>query len=180
MSIEPHRRGVVAGIAAAVSGLLFGCRGSEAEAAKRFAVTLPDAEWRKRLSPAAYDVLRQEATERPGSSPLNREKRAGVYACAGCGQTLFSSKTKFESGTGWPSFWAPLPGAVGTRTDRSMLMARTEVLCRRCGGHLGHVFDDGPKDRGGLRYCINSLAIRFIHYDDMDKEGYGDLKSAVK
>ena len=105
-------------------------------------------------------MLRHEATERPGSSPLNREKRAGTYACAGCGQALFSSRTKFESGTGWPSFWAPLPGAVGTKTDRKMLLARTEVHCNRCGGHLGHVFDDGPAPTG-LRYCMNGVAMNF-------------------
>jgi peptide-methionine (R)-S-oxide reductase len=160
MSIDPQRRGIVAGITAAVSGVLFGCRDADAKAAERFAYTLSDAEWRKRLSPAAYQTLRHEATERPGSSPLNAEKRAGTYACAGCSQKLFSSKTKFESGTGWPSFWAPLPGAVGTKTDRAMFIARTEVHCGRCGGHLGHVFDDGPKPTG-KRYCMNGVAMTF-------------------
>ncbi|SOB78614.1 peptide-methionine (R)-S-oxide reductase [Sphingomonas guangdongensis] len=126
----------------------------------RYEVTLPDAEWRKRLTPAAYQVLRHEDTERPYSSPLNGEKRSGVFACAGCKLPLFTSRTKFESGTGWPSFWAPLPNAVATRTDRTLGMARTEVHCRRCGGHLGHVFDDGPKPTG-KRYCMNGVAMTF-------------------
>lgn len=160
MPSSPSRRGIVAGLAAAVSGLLVGCRKADATPPERFPLTLPDAEWKRRLSPAAYATLRHEATERPGSSPLNREKRAGTYGCAGCAQKLFSSRTKFESGTGWPSFWAPLPGAVGTRTDRTMFIARTEVHCANCGGHLGHVFDDGPKPTG-KRYCMNGVALRF-------------------
>ena len=146
-----------------IAGLLalFGCgRSADAEPAARFPVTLSDAEWRKRLSPAAYRTLRHEDTEVPGSSPLNREKRNGTYACAGCANPLFSSKTKFESGTGWPSFWAPLPNAVGTKTDRAMFVARTEVHCARCGGHLGHVFDDGPKPTG-KRHCMNGVAMTF-------------------
>ena len=144
-----------------IAGLLalVGC-GRSVEAAERFSVTLSDAEWRKRLSPAAYRTLRHEDTEAPGTSPLNREKRSGTYACAGCANPLFSSKTKFESGTGWPSFWVPLPKAVGTRTDRAMFIARTEVHCARCGGHLGHVFDDGPKPTG-KRYCMNGVAMTF-------------------
>ena len=121
---------------------------------------LTDAEWRKKLSPLSYRVLRQEATERAFTSPLNKEKRAGIFRCAGCDQSLFSSRTKFESGTGWPSFWAPLPKAVGTTRDFSIGMIRTEVHCARCGGHLGHVFDDGPKPTG-LRYCMNGVAMRF-------------------
>ncbi len=138
-----------------------GCSPGESEAAgQRFEVALSDAEWRKRLTPAQYRILRQEGTERPYSSPLNEEKRAGIFACAGCGLPLYSSRTKFESGTGWPSFWAPLKNAVVTRTDRSLGMARTEVLCRRCGGHLGHVFDDGPKPTG-KRYCMNGVAMTF-------------------
>ena len=123
-------------------------------------LVLADAEWQKRLSPAAYQVLRHEATERPYSSPLNGEKRKGIFACAGCDLPLFSSETKFESGTGWPSFYKPLPNAVETSSDRSLLMARTEVHCRRCGGHLGHVFDDGPKPTG-LRYCMNGVSLTF-------------------
>jgi peptide-methionine (R)-S-oxide reductase len=126
-----------------------------------FEYRLSDGEWRQKLSPAAYKVLRKEDTERPYSSPLNKEKRAGTFACAGCDLPLFSSDTKFESGTGWPSFWQPLKEAIGTTTDTSYFMTRTEVHCRRCGGHLGHVFDDGPKPTG-LRYCINGLALKFL------------------
>jgi peptide-methionine (R)-S-oxide reductase len=120
---------------------------------------LSDAEWRKRLNSAQYDVLRKHGTERPGTSPLNKEKRKGTFACAGCDLPLFSSDTKFESGTGWPSFYQPLPDAV--ETDRAFFMTRTEVLCKRCLGHLGHVFDDGPKPTG-LRYCMNGVAMKFV------------------
>ena len=119
-----------------------------------------DEEWRRLLGPAAYKVLRQHGTERPYSSPLNDEKRKGTFACAGCELPLFSSDTKFESGTGWPSFYQPLGNAIGTSTDRSLIVPRTEVHCRRCGGHLGHVFQDGPRPTG-LRYCINGVALRF-------------------
>ena len=120
-----------------------------------------DAEWHKLLSPAAYDVLRDQGTEAPWSSPLEYEHRKGTYACAGCDLALFSSDTKFESGTGWPSFWKPLPNAVQTSDDRSvLLMDRTEVHCSRCGGHLGHVFADGPKPTG-LRYCMDGVALKF-------------------
>ncbi len=120
-----------------------------------------DADWRKTLSPEAYRVLREHGTERAGTSPLNREKRKGTFACAGCGKPLFSSETKYESGTGWPSFWAPLSeDAVGTTQDRSWFMTRTEVHCADCGGHLGHVFPDGPKPTG-LRYCMNGVALDF-------------------
>jgi peptide-methionine (R)-S-oxide reductase len=125
-----------------------------------FAVTHTDAEWRKLLTRDQYAVLRQSATESPGSSPLLHEKRQGIFACAGCEQDLFSSKTKFESGTGWPSFWAPLDKAVGTTSDSTFGMVRTAVHCSRCGGHLGHVFDDGPKPTG-LRYCMNGVALTF-------------------
>jgi peptide-methionine (R)-S-oxide reductase len=121
---------------------------------------LTDADWRKRLSPQAYDVLRKHGTERAGSSPLNHEKRKGTFACAGCDLPLFASDTKFESGTGWPSFYQPLPNAIGTTTDRSFFMTRTEVHCSRCEGHLGHVFDDGPPPTG-LRYCMNGLSLKF-------------------
>jgi peptide-methionine (R)-S-oxide reductase len=121
---------------------------------------LSDAEWRKRLTPAQYNVLRGHGTERPGSSPLNNEHRKGIFACAGCDLPLFSSDTKFQSGTGWPSFYQPLPEAVGTKNDRSFFMTRTEVHCSRCNGHLGHVFDDGPPPTG-LRYCMNGVALKF-------------------
>ena len=134
--------------------------GVDAKAPRTFEVTHTDAEWRKLLSREAYEVLRHEGTERPGSSPLNKEKRAGTFACAGCDLPLFSSTTKFESGTGWPSFWKPLDNAVSTSTDTAFGMSRTEVLCRRCGGHLGHVFDDGPPPTG-LRYCMNGVALTF-------------------
>lgn len=122
---------------------------------------LSDAQWRQRLGPERYAVLRQAATEPPFSSPLDHEHRAGIYRCAGCELPLYSSKTKFDSGTGWPSFWQPLPRAITTRRDTSLMMVRIEVLCRRCGGHLGHVFDDGPPPTG-LRYCMNGLALRFV------------------
>jgi peptide-methionine (R)-S-oxide reductase len=147
------------GGAAAFWGL-FGA--SMADAAKgKFAFTLSDAEWKQRLSPEAYAVLRHESTEQPGSSKLLDEHRAGTFVCAGCALPLFSSRTKFDSGTGWPSFWQPLPNAVGTSTDRLLGFARTEVHCSRCGGHLGHVFDDGPKPTG-KRYCMNGVAMRFM------------------
>ena len=119
-----------------------------------------DEEWRARLSPDAYKVLRKHSTERAGTSPLNYEKRPGTFVCAGCGQALFDATTKFESGTGWPSFFLPLDGAVETTTDRSWFMSRTEVHCARCEGHLGHVFPDGPKPTG-LRYCLNGVALDF-------------------
>jgi peptide-methionine (R)-S-oxide reductase len=131
-----------------------------ARAAAGDQVTHTDAEWRKLLTPDQYAVLRQEGTERPFTSPLLNEHRAGTFACAGCDLPLFSSKTKFDSGTGWPSFWAPLDNAVVTKEDHSFGMTRTAVMCRRCGGHLGHVFDDGPQPTG-LRYCMNGLALKF-------------------
>ncbi|WP_221795099.1 peptide-methionine (R)-S-oxide reductase MsrB [Aquisediminimonas sediminicola] len=130
-------------------------------ATRTFEVTLSDAEWRRRLSPAAYATLRHEATERPFTSPLNREKRKGSFRCAGCELPLFSSATKYDSHTGWPSFWAPIKGAVETRTDYQIGYPRTEVHCRRCGGHLGHVFDDGPPPTG-KRYCMNGVALHFV------------------
>lgn len=125
-----------------------------------FPVTKTDAEWQAELSPSQYQVLRQHGTERAGTSPLNLEKREGTFRCAGCGQPLFDSSTKYESGSGWPSFFAPLEGAVGTTVDGSHFMVRTEVHCRSCGGHLGHVFEDGPRPTG-LRYCMNGVALKF-------------------
>jgi peptide-methionine (R)-S-oxide reductase len=132
----------------------------KARALPQFEVRKAPAEWQRILGPQHYRVLREAGTERPFSSPLNKEHRRGTFACAGCGLPLFSSATKFDSGTGWPSFFRPLPKSVVTKTDRSLLMERTEVLCRRCGGHLGHVFEDGPKPTG-LRYCMNGLALKF-------------------
>jgi peptide-methionine (R)-S-oxide reductase len=129
--------------------------------AKSFPIRKSDAEWRKLLTPEQYAVLRKHATERPGSSPLDREKRKGTFVCAADRNPLFSSATKFDSGTGWPSFWKPLPGAVGTSTDRTLMIARTEVHCAKCGGHLGHVFKDGPPPTG-LRYCMNGDAMLFV------------------
>jgi peptide-methionine (R)-S-oxide reductase len=135
-------------------------RSPSVAAAGGFRVSHLPAEWKKLLGPERYAVLREASTERPFSSPLLKEHRRGTFICAGCALPLFSSATKFESGTGWPSFWQALPHAVVTRTDRSLLAERTEVLCARCGGHLGHVFDDGPKPTG-LRYCMNGLALKF-------------------
>ncbi|WP_296332938.1 peptide-methionine (R)-S-oxide reductase MsrB [Reyranella sp.] len=133
-------------------------RPAAAEAA--FKVTHPDAEWRKLLTAPQYAVLRGNGTERPYSSPLNDEHRKGIFSCAGCQLDLFSSATKFNSRTGWPSFWAPLDGAVGTEIDTTFFMKRISVHCAQCGGHLGHVFDDGPKPTG-LRYCMNGAAMTF-------------------
>lgn len=127
---------------------------------KSFPVQKTTAEWEEVLSPSQYHVLREHGTERAGTSPLNHEKRNGAFHCAGCGHPLFASDTKFESGTGWPSFWAPLEKAVDTTEDRSLFMARTEVHCSNCGGHLGHVFPDGPRPTG-LRFCMNGAALEF-------------------
>jgi peptide-methionine (R)-S-oxide reductase len=138
-------------------------RSAPADAAtpRVFEVVKTDAQWRESLAPAQYRILRQAGTEYPFSSPLDREKRPGTFACAGCRLPLFSSKTKFDSGTGWPSFWKPLDDAVVEESDTTLGMRRVEVLCRRCGGHLGHVFEDGPPPTG-LRYCMNGLAMSFI------------------
>ncbi|MBI2768660.1 MAG: peptide-methionine (R)-S-oxide reductase MsrB [Burkholderiales bacterium] len=149
----------------ALTGLVAGVRGlftsEPAHAARAYEVTRTDAEWKKLLTSEQYAVLRKAGTERPYSSPLNKEKRAGTFTCAGCALPLFSSKAKFESGTGWPSFWQPLEkAAVDEETDSTFGMKRTEVLCHRCGGHLGHVFDDGPKPTG-LRYCMNGVSLNF-------------------
>ena len=160
--MRPTRRvallGAVSVLGLAVAGR-FATR-SKPASADTFAVTHTDAEWQKLLTPDQYAVLREAATEPAGSSPLLNEHRKGVFACAGCDLPLFSSDTKFESGTGWPSFWKPLDGAVKTGVDNSLFMQRIEVHCSRCGGHLGHVFDDGPQPTG-LRYCMNGLALVF-------------------
>jgi len=129
-------------------------------AAETFPISKTEVEWRAILRPEAYRVLREHGTERAGTSPLNDEKRTGVYTCAGCGTELFRTETKFESGTGWPSFYAPIDGAIATTTDRSFFMSRTEVHCANCGGHLGHVFDDGPRPTG-QRYCMNGVSMGF-------------------
>ena len=154
------RRQLLSGAGIVAATLALSMVGGSAVAKPRYAVNLSDAEWRKRLSPAAYNVLRQEATERAWSSPLLKEHRRGIFACAGCGQPLFRSQAKYDSGTGWPSFKAPIGGAIGMSTDHKIGIPRTEVHCRRCGGHLGHVFDDGPPPTG-KRYCMNGVALKF-------------------
>ncbi len=154
------RRAFLGLAGAGAVGLLLFSRGGKSEPRPRFALARTPAEWRRMLGPERYAVLREAATERPFSSPLLNEHRKGTFVCAGCALPLFSSATKFDSGTGWPSFWKPLDHAVVTRPDRSLMMDRTEVLCTRCGGHLGHVFDDGPPPTG-LRYCMNGLALNF-------------------
>lgn len=155
------RRQLLSLAAATVAVGILPRRAPAAATGETFEVRYSEAEWRARLTPQQFAVLRQEATERPGSSPLDKEYRPGSYACAGCALPLFSSATKFDSRTGWPSFWQPLDDAVATRKDRTLGMVRTEVHCRRCGGHLGHVFDDGPAPTG-LRYCMNGLSLSFL------------------
>ena len=162
---EGRRRFVSAatatGVLAAFGLLTIGVRRARSADAEAFEVTHTVEEWKKILTPNQFKVLREAATERPFTSPLNDEHRRGIFRCAGCELDLFSSATKFESGTGWPSFWQPLENAVGTTKDTSYAMIRTAVHCRRCGGHLGHVFEDGPKPTG-LRYCMNGLALKFV------------------
>ncbi|WP_144114106.1 peptide-methionine (R)-S-oxide reductase MsrB [Paraburkholderia sp. BCC1886] len=165
--MRSRRRFLFAGAAAIAAVAAVGQRrpmaavlGDTGQPAETFEVTHTDDQWRQMLTPSQYLVLRHEGTERPYTSPLNDEHRAGVFGCAGCRLDLFASRTKFDSRTGWPSFWAPLEHAVATRTDRSFGVTRTEVHCRRCGGHIGHVFDDGPEPTG-LRYCMNGVAMNF-------------------
>ena len=134
---------------------------SSARTGKPFTITHSPAEWKKQLGSARYRILRDAGTERAFSSPLNKEKRKGIFACAGCNLGLYSSETKFDSGTGWPSFWESLPRAIGTKPDRSFFVVRTEVHCRRCGGHFGHIFDDGPPPTG-KRHCLNGAALKFV------------------
>ena len=152
------RRAILAGSAAVTAVAAAGL--SAPAGARRFEVELSEAQWRARLGSDRYRILRQAGTERPYSSPLNKEKRKGIYACAGCGLPLFSSAAKYDSGTGWPSFWRALPKAIATKTDRELGMLRVEEHCRRCGGHLGHIFDDGPPPTG-KRHCVNGLALNF-------------------
>jgi peptide-methionine (R)-S-oxide reductase len=160
MTTLSRRAWLVGGVSAIAVATLWWLQ-EESISAGPFEITKTDDEWGQLLSPAAYDVLRRHGTERPYTSSLNDEKRKGTFACAGCELPLFSSDTKFESGTGWPSFYEPLADAVGTSTDLSLIIPRTEVHCRRCGGHLGHVFKDGPPPTG-LRYCINGVALTFL------------------
>jgi peptide-methionine (R)-S-oxide reductase len=159
MTHSTTRRSALAWLAAGIAVPVLAACGSEAQA-RTFRVNYTDAEWRRRLSPAAYQVLRHEDTEPPFSSPLDREKRRGTFVCAGCDNELYSSATKFDSGTGWPSFYRPLRGAIGLSRDYKLGYPRTEVHCADCGGHLGHVFDDGPPPTG-KRYCMNGLAMKF-------------------
>ena len=144
-------------LAAAAPGMAFAADAFASSTWRRVA----DADWKKRLPPASYDVLRHEGTERPGSSPLLKEHRRGTFACLGCGLALFKSDAKFESGTGWPSFFRPITGALGTKSDRMLGYGRTEYHCAQCLGHQGHVFDDGPRPTG-LRYCNNGVALKFV------------------
>lgn len=160
MPATASRRRLLAWIGAGAALPLVAACGSGKANARAFPVRYSEAEWRRRLKAEQYDVLRRHGTERAFSSPLDREKRKGTFACAADGNPLFSSADKFDSGTGWPSFTRPLPGAIGTSTDYRLGYARTEVHCARCGGHLGHVFDDGPRPTG-KRYCMNGDAMRF-------------------
>lgn len=154
------RRLFLAGSALAAAAFSLASATRAAMPARKFAVMHTDDEWRKLLTAEQYNILREEGTEYPGTSVLLNEHRKGVFGCVGCDQDLFASNTKFESGTGWPSFWAPIENAVGTFRDTSIGMVREAVFCSRCGGHLGHVFDDGPKPTG-LRYCMNGIAMKF-------------------
>ena len=157
-----HRRNFLTTTAAAAVAAIGGGLALKTRAeAKSYPVSMSDAEWKKRLTPDQFAVLRQEATERPFTSPLNDNHKAGLYACAGCDTPAYSSANKFESGTGWPSFWEPVSAsAIATKSDRTLVFARTEVHCATCGGHFGHIFDDGPKPTG-KRHCLNGVALKF-------------------
>ena len=154
------RRRLLAWLGAGAAAPAIAACGSGDAQARSFPVSYSEAEWKKRLTPAQFRILREDGTERPYSSPLNKEKRKGTYVCAADGNALYSSATKYESGTGWPSFWRPLKGGIGTSTDYKLGYPRTEVHCARCGGHLGHVFNDGPEPTG-KRYCMNGAAMKF-------------------
>lgn len=156
----PDRRSVLRHLLLAAATLPLGLRAATAAGSGEFPLTRSEEDWRKRLTPAQYKVLREAGTERAFTSPLLDEHRTGTFACAGCDLALFDASTKYDSGTGWPSFWQPLPDAVGTSIDTAYFMTRTEVHCSRCGGHLGHVFEDGPEPTG-LRYCMNGVALTF-------------------
>ena len=162
MALRIGRRGFLAGggVAAAGLGALWLAGRGEPASAEMFEVSLTPDQWRRRLSPEQYRVLREQGTERSGSSPLDREHRRGTFHCSGCDLPVFRSQDKYDSGTGWPSFVRPIRGNVATRPDNTLFMTRTEVHCRRCGGHLGHVFDDGPPPTG-LGYCMNGAAMKF-------------------
>lgn len=157
---EMSRRALLTAGVAGVALSVFARRSPASASEGDFEVQLSEAEWKERLTPKQFAVLREEATERAFTSPLNEEKRKGMFHCAGCDLPVYSSETKFDSGTGWPSFWKAVDGSVGTKEDRSLFTTRTEVHCRRCGGHLGHIFDDGPPPTG-MRHCINGVALTF-------------------